>query len=300
MNGQLWLLILGVLLLLTLTLSYYGSLQITSVPFFAVPYTPLDFAWPFEAVTFRSHDGLLLTGWFVPAKNPSSDTIIVQHGVGSNHGDMLPNTVCLYDTGLWNLFYFNFRGHADSEGKVTSLGPLEVEDLGSAMKWLKEKKAAQAQRLAIYGHSLGAAVAIVGAARYPELRGVAAESPFASISKTVRRFGKMYHGIPYFPFVPLAVFFASLRLGLRLGGFNPVESIGAISPRPVYLMQGGRDLRIPMEDFELLWEAAKEPKQKWLVAEADHGDPWMIDRAGYEQRLVQFFKTVMTKKEVYA
>jgi uncharacterized protein len=296
MVAQVWIAI-AALVALILVVSYYGSTQITSVPYFAVPYTPQDFSWPHEQVTFSSHDGLRLSGWFIPAKLPSSDTIIIQHGVGSNHGDMLANTACLYEAGRWNLFYFNFRGHGDSEGRVTSLGPLELEDLSSALEFLSKNKAAQTRRLAIYGHSLGAAVAIVGTARFKQLLAVAAESPFASISKTVRRFGKMYHGIPYFPFVPLAVLFASWRLRLKLGGFNPVEAIGKISPRPIYLIQGGRDLRTPMEDFEQLWQAAKEPKEKWVVVEADHGDPWIIDRAGYEQRLVQFFERAFGSKE---
>jgi fermentation-respiration switch protein FrsA (DUF1100 family) len=280
-----------------LTLFVDGSIQITRIPFFAVPYTPKDFGWPFEPVVFSSPEGLKLEGWFVPAKRPSSDTIIILHGMGSNHGDMLPNTACLYDAGLWNLFYFNFRGHGGSEGTITSLGPLELGDLRSALGFLKAHKAEAVKRLAIYGHSLGAAVAIVAAAEIKELLGVAAESPFASISKTVRHFGKIYHGIPYWPFVPLAVLFASFRLGLKLGKFNPVEAIGKISPRPVYLIHGARDLRMPMADFELLWAAAEQPKEQWVVPEADHGDPWMIDRSGYEQRLVAFFKKVLSKRE---
>src|SRR5207247_1389279 len=96
-------------------------------------------------------------------------------------------------------------GHADSEGHLTSLGPLEMRDLAGALRYLREQKPQQSRRLGIYGHSLGAAVAIVGAAQRPELEAVAAESPFASVPLTVRRFAWMYHGIPYFPFVPLAI-----------------------------------------------------------------------------------------------
>ena len=95
------------------------------------------------------------------------------------------------------------------------------------------------------------------------------------------------------PFVMLAMLFTSLRLGLWVGRFKPVEAIGRIAPRPIYLIQGGRDLRIPMSDFQKLWAAAKEPKEQWLVPQADHGDPWMIDREGYERRLVDFFRKAL-------
>jgi fermentation-respiration switch protein FrsA (DUF1100 family) len=271
-------------------LSYYGSLEITRIPHLVVPYTPQDFGWAFEDVSFPSADGVKLTGWFIPATTPSSTTLIVQHGVGSNHGDMLPNTACLHREGRWNLLYFNFRGHGDSEGRVTSLGPLELRDLQGALAFLKEHKPQASQRIGIYGHSLGAAVALVGAARFSELAAVVAESSFASISLTVRNFGRIFHGIPYFPFVPLALMLTSWRLGLRMGHFNPVESISLIAPRPVFLIQGERDLRIPMSDFQALWNAARDPKEQWVVPGADHGDPWMIDRATYEKKLVEFFR----------
>jgi len=267
-------------------------LEMTRIPVLAVPYTPQDFGWAYEEVSFTTEDGLRLVGWFLPAELASSTTLIIQHGVGSNHGDMLPNTACLHREGRWNLFYYNFRGHGGSEGKLTSLGPLELRDLQAALKYLKEQKPQAVQRIGIYGHSLGAAVALVGAARFPELAAVAAESSFASISQTVARFSKIFHGIPYFPFVPLALMFTSWRLGLRMGSFNPVDAIGRIAPRPVFLIQGDRDLRMPMSDFKALWNAARDPKEQWVVPGADHGDPWMINRSTYEKKLVDFFRKV--------
>lgn len=295
MNGV-WIFI-GTLALLTLAVAYYGSLQITRIPFLAVPYTPDDFGWRYEPVSFHSPDGFRLTGWFVPAAALSSVTLIILHGVGSNAGDMLLNTACLQRHGSWNLFYFNFRGHADSEGNRTSLGPLELRDLGSALRFLKAHKPESCRRLGIYGHSLGAAVAIKGAAEHPEIEAVAAESPFSSISKTVRHFSWIYYGIPYFPFVPLALAFASFRLGMRIGDFAPAESIRRIAPRPLFLIHAERDRRMPREDFEALARAAGEPKTVWRVPGADHGDPWIVAKEEYEKRLAEFFERAFESPE---
>jgi fermentation-respiration switch protein FrsA (DUF1100 family) len=289
----LWLFSACVLLFIA-AVGIYGSLEITRIPHLAVPYTPQDFGWEFEPVTFTSFDGLRLAGWFIPADQPSNVTIVVQHGLGSNAGDMILNTACLRNRGRWNLFYFNFRGHDGSEGHRTSLGPLELEDMTSALRFLKEKYPAQTERLAIYGHSMGAAVAIVGAARFPELEAVAAESPFSYISKTVTHFSWVFYGIPYFPFVPLALFFTSLRLRRRIGDFAPARAIAHLSPRPVFLIHAERDLRMPLADLEALWEAAREPKERWVVPGADHGEPWIVAQEEYERRLVGFFETVFT------
>jgi pimeloyl-ACP methyl ester carboxylesterase len=282
----------AVVALFIFAVSLYGSLEITKIPYLAVPYTPKDYGLASEEVSFKSHDGLKLTGWFLPAKNPSNVTILVLHGLGSNAGDMLLNTLCLARTGRWNLFLFNFRGHADSEGHLTSLGPLELKDLESALAFVKAAKPEATQRLAIYGHSLGASVAIVGAARHPELEAVAAESPFARTRKTVAYFAKLFYGIPEFPFMYIAVFLARLRLGVSLWDFAPIQEIGKIAPRPFFLLHAERDLRMPASDTKALMQAAGEPKELWVVPGADHGEPWMVAPDEYNRRLVEFFRRV--------
>jgi pimeloyl-ACP methyl ester carboxylesterase len=272
--------------------SVYGSLEITKVPFLAVPYIPEDFGLAHEEVSFTSHDGLKLTGWFLPARSPSPVTLIVLHGLGSNAGDMLLNTLCLARAGTWNLFYFNFRGHADSQGRLTSVGPLELRDLECALAFIKQAKPEATRRLGIYGHSLGGAVAIVGAARHPELEAIIAESPFASATVTIGRFSRIFYGIPEFPYMAFAVILAGLRLGVSIRNFSPLKEIGKIAPRPIFLIHAERDFRIPYEDMQALMAAAGEPKELWVVPGADHGEPWMVVKNEFEKRLVEFFRKV--------
>jgi fermentation-respiration switch protein FrsA (DUF1100 family) len=284
--------ILGIVVLLIVTVALYGASEVTDIPYLAVPYTPKDFKLVYEDVSFQSYDHLKLTGWFLPASKPSDVTVLVLHGLGSNAGDMLLNTICLVKEGGWNLFYFNFRGHADSEGHLTSLGPLELKDLESALAFLKKTKPDAARRLGIYGHSLGAAVAIVGAARHPELAAVAAESPFARTRKTVSYFANKFYGIPEFPFMYLALFLTRLRLGISLWDFSPLDDVGKIAPRPFLLIHAERDQRMPLSDTQALIAAAGEPKEIWVVPGADHGEPWVVAKEEYERRLVGFFKKV--------
>src|SRR5262249_26461088 len=120
----------------------------------------------------------------------------------------------------------------------------------------------------------------------------AAESPFASVRKTIEHFSRVFYGLPAFPFINIALKLTGWRLGIDYGGWAPVKAIGHIAPRPVYMIQGERDKRMPMSDFDLLWAAAREPKKAWIVPGADHGDPWLIAKEEYENRLVGFFKEV--------
>jgi uncharacterized protein len=284
------LLILGALFFLGV--SVYGSLEITRIPYLAVPFTPRDMKWPYEEITFLSHDGLRLKGWFVPAPHPSSATLFILHGKGSNAGDMLQQTAALRQ-GNWNLFYFNFRGHGGSEGTYSSIGPLELKDFESAIAYLKSSHPASCRRIAAFGHSLGAAVALVGAARHPEILGVAAESSFRHVDRTIRRFAWLFYHIPSLS-MTLAMLITSFRLGVPIGRFAPVRSIGKIAPRPVLLIQGEQDVRVPMSDAKALFKAAHEPKELWVVPGADHGKPWEVAKEAYETKLTAFFRKVFS------
>jgi pimeloyl-ACP methyl ester carboxylesterase len=283
---------LSIVVLLVGEVAMYGSSEVTRIPYLAVPYTPKDLSLAYEDVTFQSFDNLKLTGWFLPAKVPTDVTLMILHGLGSNAGDMLLNSLALAKAGRWNLCLFNFRGHADSEGHYTSLGPLELKDFESAMAYVKKTRPEASRRLAVYGHSLGASVAIVAAARHPELLAVVAESPFVSTRKTVAYFAKKFYGIPDFPFMQLALLLTRFRLGISLWNFSPLDDVGKIAPRPFFMIHAERDQRMPMSDTEALFAAAGEPKEIWIAPGADHGEPWMVAKEEYDKRMVEFFRKV--------
>lgn len=287
----LWLCLGGVVILL---LSWYGSSLITQIAPYPEPCHPRDFGFVCQPARFRNADGLTLAGWFLPAKTASDATLVVLHGVGANKSDVLPQTRFLVEKGGWNLFYFDFRGHGESEGKHTSLGPLEVRDLEAALRFLHAEKTAQAGRIALFGFSLGASVALVGAASHLEVQAVVAESPFADVEETIARFGKMFYGFPRFPFIWLATQFASWRMGVRIRDFRPLKAVPRIAPRPLLIIQGERDGRVPPEEGRRLYAAAREPKTLWEVRGADHGEPWMLAREEYERRVLGFFNAAFS------
>jgi hypothetical protein len=55
-----------------------------------------------------------------------------------------------------------------------------------------------------------------------------------------------------------------------------------ISPLPLLILHGDRDLVVPMHHSQRLYDAAREPKQLWIVPGAGHiqttGDPAVRDR----------------------
>lgn len=281
--------IIGGISLFVLLWGWYSSglvMKLSRCPLHAIPST---FGLPYEAVTFSTEDGVSLEGWFIPSTVPSDTTLIVCHGYGANRSDVLPSTHFLNKRGGYNLFYFDFRNHGESGGNATSLGALEQRDLRAAIAHLKKEKPAESVRLGLFGLSMGGSVALAIAAETPSVAAVAAESAFSSYNEVIARFARLFYHVPRYPFIPITLFFVRARFGFNPDSFSPIHYIDRISPRPLFLLQGDNDARMPVTEGEALYARAKEPKTLWTVPGADHAQVAEVAGAEYERRLLEFF-----------
>ena len=240
----------------------------------------------YEDVSFLSVDGLRISGWLLPAKN-ASDGVILCHGFHTGRRETLDLALALRDRGH-HVLMFDFRGHGESEGEWSSCGLLETLDLEGAVRYMLARPEMHGKRLGVAGFSMGAATAILTAARVPQIEAVVADSSFANFADVVATgFREMYR-LPPFPFAPLA-----LRVGERLVGITssenrPVDSISSISPRPVLLIHGTQDRLIPVTESYLLHSAAGDPVELWIVEGAGHVGARFLDFEGYVDRVSGF------------
>ena len=249
---------------------------------------PDQFRVPFENVIFKNKEGITLRGWFIPAEQESNKTIILMHGWNINKGNILPNTIFLREKG-YNLFYFDFRSCGDSGDGKTSVGYLETRDASAAVEVLQKTRPQQSQEIALYGLSMGAAVAVYTGAHTPAVKAVVAESCYYSYEKVVARWAKERKHTPYFPLVVLTLFFVRRRLGLNPEEFSPRYNIKKMAGRAVFIINGADDPIAPRHDARKLFADAAEPKQLWIVANAGHTEVAEVAGQQYKNRLEQFF-----------
>ena len=147
-----------------------------------------------------------------------------------------------------------------------------------------------AERIGVIGRSMGGAVAIRGAARIPGIRAVVVQSTYSSVEDNVAEGVRAFAGLPPFPFAPLVIWFGEREAGLDIRQVRPIDDVGQISPRAILFIHGEQDGAIPAENSLRLYQAAKEPKELYLVPHAGHGG-FLVARAAFEQRVVGFFGT---------
>lgn len=208
-----------------------------------------------EVVRFESSDGTRLTGWWVPAHGVDSRgaaTVLHVHGnAGSMEGhvafvDHLPGAG-------FNVFLFDYRGYGESEGTPRSRGPL-VEDAKAALQTLRAREDIDTSRIALYGVSLGGAIAVLVAAddvaSGGDLRALVLESPFASWRDVAA--SALGGDPPAF----WARWLAALLIKDRTPGLTtPVEAIAGIDC-PILILHGDADGIVPISHGRRLAAAA--------------------------------------------
>jgi fermentation-respiration switch protein FrsA (DUF1100 family) len=76
---------------------------------------------------------------------------------------------------------------------------------------------------------------------------------------------------------------------MDLPAMRPIDGIAAVSPRPLLLISGTRDTVVPAWMVRRLYDAAREPKELWIVPDAGHGGYARLAGVGYAERITTFF-----------
>ena len=235
--------------------------------------TPDKLGLAYEEVRFKTRDGLELVGWFLPAKGPALGTVLQLHGNAENISTHFASLAWMPARGF-NVFIFDYRGYGGSEGSPSLEGA--QTDIDAAMEALLTRTDIDRTRIVMYGQSLGGALAAYYVAHSPrrdQLRALILESAFSDYIDIAReKFTDHWFTWP-FQWIPL--FSVDDR-------FSPLPGMANISPLPLLILHGDRDAVVPVHHGQRLYDAAREPKQLWIVPGAGHiqtmKDPAQRDR----------------------
>ena len=266
-------------------------LRNTFLPRIPITRTPELLGLPSETIHFQATDGLRLEGWKILA-DPSRPWVLLCHGVGSNRSDLLDIAVGLHKA-RFNLLLFDFRGHGGSAGRVTSFGWQEQRDLEGALAFLGQQPDTPPRPYGVYGISMGGSVALMVAAQDERIGAVAVDSPYTNLEESIgRHLALLYPVIPRIPFLWFVLSTYRLRFGVWPRQVSPLESANQLGSRPLLLIQGAQDPRMPLEGAKQLLAGARGPKELWVAEGAGHLEAFAIDPEVYLVRLVSFFQAL--------
>lgn len=257
--------------------------------------SPANYGLEYETVTLTSEDGYDLAAWYIPSQNGAA--VILQHGYPNNRTAMLPKAEIL-TRHSYGVIMVDLRAQGLSEGDTVSFGLFEVRDVDAAYQYLLSRPDVDPDRIGALGDSMGGAVVLLYAAQNPQIKAVVSEGAYASLQDVVATGVETMTGLPAFPFASMIQWFAEWEGGFDADEVAPIEQIGSISPRPVFLMHGGADRLIPPDNGQRLYEAAGKPRELWFEPDLGHGrGSFKAERTEeYEARVVGFFDQYLLRE----
>jgi uncharacterized protein len=200
-----------------------------------------------EEHVLTTADGERVIVWHVPAR-PGHPVVLYFHGNGDYLAGFFDRfrEIIADGTGIVALSY---RGYAGSSGQPSEQGLLQ--DAAAAYAFTTARY--DADRIVVWGFSLGTGVAVALAAEHP-VEKLILEAPYTSITDVA---ASMLRFMP-------------VRCLIR----DPFHSDARIArvTAPLLIMHGARDPAIPIAFGERLFALAHEPKQFVRFAEGGHND----------------------------
>jgi len=261
----------------------------------------------------RATDGTLLRGWRVRPKNPNGSWVLLFHGVADNRIGVVSQSEFLLRAG-YSIVMMDARSHGASGGPIATYGWLERTDTRAIIDALLAaeidryvsvqmsdplhlpgvKPSAPASfHIFALGESMGAGIVLQSAAADPRIEAVVAEASFANM----REASYDYAGLRKYPWLGktlLAPFsWTLLYRGEKLAGF-PVAEVSPVKAAasrafPVLLICDEKDEALPCRHSEMIYAAARGPKQLWIVPGAFHTAAYGFFPEEFRRRVLSFF-----------
>lgn len=264
---------LGGLLAGTVALFHYGVHRALAPRRVVETQTPGDLGLPWREVRIATANGRSLYGWWMAAAGGApAPVVVLLHGWGGNAQTLLPLVPPLWRAG-YALLLFDARGHGLSDGDSFASMPRFAEDLEHALDWLKAQPAVDARRIAVVGHSVGAAAALLTASRRADLAALISIAAFAHPQGMMRRLLAAKH-IPYHPLGWYILRYVQWVIGQRFDAIAPLATISRIRC-PTLLVHGAQDRTVPVAEAQAIFAArGTAPVQLQIItgSHEEYGD----------------------------
>jgi alpha-beta hydrolase superfamily lysophospholipase len=242
-----------------------------------------------EAVAFSSQSGSMIHGWLSRAPDARGSVLLLP-SVRANRLSMVRGAEFLRQSGYSTLL-IDFQATGESVGDAITFGWRERFDVLAAVQYLKARWAGQP--VGVIGVSLGGAATLLATPPL-ELQAAVLESVYPSLDRAVNNRLRMRIGPLASIMAPLLLRQLRPRMDVTPADLRPVDHIAKIRC-PVLVIGGILDRHTTVADTQVLFAAAREPKELWLVPDAAHVD--YLEFAGdmYRRRILAFLASAFTR-----
>jgi len=227
--------------------------------------SPSNWNLLYRDILLKTKDGEKLHCWFFPLTG-ERPVLLFYHGNAGNISHRIENVEHFVNRGV-SVFLLSYRGYGKSTGRPSEKG-IYVDGL-AAYDYLTKTEGIPPARIALFGRSLGGAVAIE-VAMQRAVRCIVVESTFTSLkdmSKTI------FPWALFSPFIP--------------NHYDNGTKIATLSV-PKLIVHGKNDEIVPFWIGEKLFTLAKDEKKFLAIEGAGHNDTYIVGGSTYFDKVVSF------------
>jgi len=277
--------------------SFFALYLNTHPPRYHLHETPEDYNLSATKFSVQTCDAVIISGVaIVPNTRCSVPAIIINHGLGAAKCDFYSLAAYFVEQGFAVLL-FDYRGHGNSSGTTCTLGLHEQKDLSAIIDRASGMHGIDAEKIGLYGFSLGASVALLVAAADKRIHAVAADSPFATLEDMTAHVLRTRYYLPRFPFMSLIQLWYRLLYGSWMKTVSPLSIMKQLSGTPLLFVVGDSDTLIPPSHTKKLFESATGHRELWIVEGASHGTTMSVAGIQYYKKVATFFTDAFKYKK---
>lgn len=230
----------------------------------------------FEEEFVKTEDGINLHTWLLLQPNSeNTPTLIYFHGNAGNMGFLLKNAALMFAIAKVNILLMDYRGYGRSDG-IPSESGINL-DADAVLKYCIKHPRLTNSKMVLFGRSLGGAVAISLAQRYPSLvAGVIVENTFLSVGDMVDVL------MPFLKHIR--------RFVLKMNWDSHIKI--ADLKMPIMFIAGDSDELVPPIQMRTLYNLAVccTHREYFSVRGGTHNDTFEVAGIDYYHRLRAFIK----------
>jgi fermentation-respiration switch protein FrsA (DUF1100 family) len=236
------------------------------------------------AFTVPSDSGSTISGWHTtPAQ--CDGVVILLHGIRGSRLSMLERARLLHAEGFATIM-IDLQAHGESPGDAITLGHMEKHDVRAAVEFARRKH--PRQPIGVIGVSLGGAAAVLASPL--NIDAAVIESVYPDVDTAIHN--RVAARLGLLSSLPSELLLVQLqpRLGISRSELRPIDHIPNIDC-PVLVASGTADLHTTAEETQAIYDAAREPKECWLVDGAAHVDLLSHSPVEYRDRVIKFLRS---------
>jgi len=217
----------------------------------------------------RTSDGVKISSFYIPVKNPKAVLILVD-GYKEEEEDkirMFDHAEYLKKAG-YSCILIDLRSFGESTGRKITFGINEWKDVEIAYDYMKSLPENKNKKIGFLSISMGGVISIITSAITGKGDFIIASTPYASF-KSLFDFQIRKRGLPSFLFLPLLRIAALFELGFNYEHYTAINMVGKVNV-PIFITSAIHDQVVNFNDARDIFDKANNPKEYWQT-NTSHG-----------------------------